>query len=143
MLHDSDSAVQREAERLGREKVAEVIGKELTPMTVKLESGASVQVDAVASDESVFAVVFAHQGALKGGQRYKVAQDALKLITIRRTHPAAELLLVFLDDEAAGYPHGARGSRRLWCRGTSEFSSWSWMRRYELESAPRRCGRRW
>ena len=94
MPHDSDSAVQREAERLAREKVGETIGKKLTPATVRLDSGASVQVDGVAGDESVFAEVFAHQGALKGGQKHKVAQDALKLITIGRSRPDAELLMV-------------------------------------------------
>jgi hypothetical protein len=88
MAHLSDSTVQQEAELLIRHRVAEHVGKAL-------------RVDGVAADESVFVEIFAHQGALKGGQRHKVATDALKLITIGRSRPDAELILAFGDDAAA------------------------------------------
>jgi hypothetical protein len=40
--------------------------------------------------------VFAHQGQLKGGQRHKMAGDALKLITTARgKEPAPRLVLAF------------------------------------------------
>ncbi len=45
--------------------------------------------------------VFAHQGRLRGGQFHKVARDALKLITLKRTRPAAQLVLAFGDPDAA------------------------------------------
>ena len=38
---------------------------------------------------------------MKGSQPRKVAQDALKLITLRRAHPNARLVLEFGDEAAA------------------------------------------
>jgi hypothetical protein len=103
MTHHSDSRIQRDAEPLIRAKVAEHVGRELSPASIPLGHGTKVQVDGVAEDETVFVEIFAHQGPLRGGQRHKVAQDALKLITIGRTHPDAELILAFADDDAAAY----------------------------------------
>ena len=40
---------------------------------------------------------FAHVGAMKGGQRHKVATDALKLITLGRGKPGARLLLALAN----------------------------------------------
>jgi hypothetical protein len=64
----SDSAVQREAEALIRDKVATVVGTDLSPATVTFDTGARVKVDGVAADESVLVEIFARQGKLKGGQ---------------------------------------------------------------------------
>lgn len=71
------------------------------PATLKLAGGARVDVDGVADDRSVFVEVFAHQGRLRGGQFHKVARDALKLITLRREHPGARLIVAFGDETAA------------------------------------------
>lgn len=103
MAHQSDSTVQQLAEPLIRQKVAEFIGKPLVAASVKLDSGAPVQVDGVTDDESVFVEISAHQGALKGGQRHKVATDALKLITLGRSRPQAQLILAFGDRAAAAF----------------------------------------
>ena len=108
MAHDSDSTIQRDAERSARDVLAKALGKPLAPRTVRLGGGALVQVDAVAADESVFAEILAHHGPLKGGQRHKIATDALKLITIARDRPSAALILAFLDHEAA--EHATRGT---------------------------------
>ncbi len=103
MSHRSDSSAQRDAEALIRVKVAEHIGRSLSSATVELSGGARVQVDGAASDGSVLVEIFAHQGPLKSGQRHKVAQDALKLITLGRGRPDAELFIAFGDTEAAAY----------------------------------------
>jgi hypothetical protein len=103
MPHQSDSSAQRNAEPLIRGKVAEHVGKSLSPATLGLDGGALVQVDGAADDESVLVEIFAHQGPLKGGQRHKVAQDALKLITLGRSRPGAQLILAFADEGAAAY----------------------------------------
>lgn len=86
-----------------RSQVAAYLGKELVSATLKLEGGAAVQVDGAAADESAFVEIFARQGALKGGQRHKVATDALKLITIGRSRPSADLVIAFADEQAASY----------------------------------------
>jgi hypothetical protein len=107
MPHRSDSAVQRAAETLIREKLELLVGKPLQPATVTFATGAPVQVDAVAADESVLAEIFARQGKLKPGQQKKVALDAFKLVTLGRSRPNAQLILAFADDAATAYPRGA------------------------------------
>jgi hypothetical protein len=107
MPHRSDSAVQLAAEAVIREKLADLVGKPLAPATVTFDTGAPVQVDAVAADESVLAEIFARQGKLKGGQQKKVALDAFKLVTLARSRPQAQLILAFADDAAAAYARGA------------------------------------
>src|SRR4051812_5843565 len=101
--HQSDSSEQQAAEELIRSQVAAHLGKELEPATLNLERGAAVQVDGAAPDQSAFVEIFARHGALKGGQRHKVATDALKLITIGRSRPDAELVIAFADEQAASY----------------------------------------
>lgn len=96
MSFSSDSSTQRSAEQLILDAVAREIGVPLHPERLSLEGGAVVDVDGVAADESVFVEIFAHQGQLKGGQRHKIAGDALKLITIARGRtPAPVLILAF------------------------------------------------
>lgn len=104
--HRSDSAVQRRAEEVIRYQLAALVGKDLAPRIVTFDTGAPVQVDAVAADESVLGEIFARQGKLKGGQQKKVAIDTLKLITLGRSRPSAELILAFADKEAAAYALG-------------------------------------
>jgi len=104
--HVSDSAVQREAEHLIRERLAERLGVSLAPRIIDLGAGAPVQVDAASPDCTVLAEIFARQGPLKGGQQKKVAIDTLKLITIRHKYPQTRVLLAFADSEAAGYATG-------------------------------------
>ncbi len=106
MAHRGDAVVQREAEALIRDRAATLVGKSLASATVTFDTGAAVQVDGVADDESVLVEIFAHQGKLKGGQQRKVALDALKLITLGRSRPGTQLILAFADDEAAAYARG-------------------------------------
>jgi hypothetical protein len=103
MAHRSDSLEQREAEALIRAKVGEHVGVALSPAAVEIEGGGVVQVDGASPDESVLVEIFARQGLLKGGQRHKVATDAFKLITLRRTRPSARLVLAFADEQAAAF----------------------------------------
>lgn len=105
--HASDSTAQAAAEPLILAAVAEQLGVTLAPRRLALPGGASADVDGVAADESVLVEVFARQGALKGGQRGKIARDALKLITLGRHRPGARLILA-LADEAAAKPLKAK-----------------------------------
>lgn len=106
-MHLSDSTEQRRAEPLILEQVSAYVGKPLTKRIITLPNGARVEVDGVADDNSVFVEVFAHVGALKGGQRHKPAVDALKLITLARPRPQARLIIAFADAVAARYLTGA------------------------------------
>jgi hypothetical protein len=101
MSHLSDSSAQRAAEPLILAAVAAQLGVSLTPKRLTLPGGATADVDGVSDDESVLVEVFAHQGALKGGQRGKIARDTLKLITLGRHRPGARLILALADARAA------------------------------------------
>lgn len=102
----SNSEVQRRAEVIIRERLAERLGVRLSPKVVVLAAGAAVHVDAVSPDGGVLAEIFARQGELKAGQQKKVAIDTLKLITIRRERPNATLVIAFADNEASTYATG-------------------------------------
>lgn len=65
----SDSEVQRRAEALIRERLAEHLKVRLDPRVVTLAAGAPVHVDAVSPDGGLMAEIFARQGELKGGQQ--------------------------------------------------------------------------
>jgi hypothetical protein len=104
--HASDSAVQQRAEAVIRDRLAAQLGVSLDPKRLKLQGGSTVHVDAAAPDDSVIAEIFARQGQLKGGQQKKAAIDTLKLITLRRVHQDAQLVLAFADEEAAHYATG-------------------------------------
>lgn len=102
----SDSAVQRKAEGVIRDLLAEHLGVGLRPRGVKLAAGAPVNVDAVSDEGTVLAEIFARQGELKPGQQKKVAIDTLKLITIHRERPEAKLYIAFADKAASRFATG-------------------------------------
>ena len=102
-----DSQEQRDAERLILDGVERRIRRRLTPRRLVLASGAIVEVDGVTRDRSVLVEAFARQGAPKGGQKRKVAADALKLITFAHEHDAQpRMILAFADERLAAWARG-------------------------------------
>jgi len=78
-----------------------------TEARTTLPNGARIDVDGYRPDPLTYAEVFARQGKLKGGQIQKVAQDVLKLVTVRKLlAPNAQLYVVFADKSAAAIPNG-------------------------------------
>ncbi len=78
-----------------------------TEARTTLPSGARIDVDGYCADPLIYAEVFARQGKLKGGQVHKVAQDVLKLVTVRKLlAPDAQLYIVFADESAAAILSG-------------------------------------
>lgn len=101
MTHPSRSQEQLDAEELVLVTLGKQLRTPIEPSRVDLPGGSHVHVDGVSEHPTIFVEVFAHQGALKGGQRHKVAGDILKLATLGNTHPDARLVLAFADDIAA------------------------------------------
>lgn len=101
VTHPSSSHEQAAVEVLILEALGERLGAQVTPRRVDLPGGSYVNVDGVSDNPPVFVEVFAHQGALKGGQRHKVAGDVLKLATLGKAHSEARLVLAFADEIAA------------------------------------------
>lgn len=106
LQHQLARPALREAETLIRERLASTVGMGLAPATLRLGTGAAVQVDAVSADRAVLAEIFAHQGPLKGGQRRKIAADALRLITLGRDRPGTRLILALADEQAGEHARG-------------------------------------
>jgi len=110
--HASDSAVQRRVEehilRLASEELHfELKHRVWTEARTTLPNGARIDVDGYCPDPLTYAEVFARQGKLKGGQIHKVAQDVLKLVTVRKLlAPNAQLYVVFADKSAAAILDG-------------------------------------
>jgi len=110
--HASDSAVQRRVEehilRLASEELHfELKHRVWTDARTTLSNGARIDVDGYCPDPLTYAEVFARQGKLKGGQIHKVAQDVLKLVTVRKLlAPNAQLYVVFADKSAAAILDG-------------------------------------
>ena len=97
MAQLGDSAEQRAAEPLILAALSAELGVELAPRRLTFPSGAWCDVDGVSADERVLVEVFARQGALKSGQRGKVARDALKLMTLRQHRAGARLIIALAD----------------------------------------------
>lgn len=108
--HPSSSEAQSKAEAT----ILDALGKALG---VPLSQGAEVPVgdsrvcpDGVDANATIFVEVLAHIGRLRGGQKHKVATDALKLLAIRDAHPTARLILAFADRGAAESIRGWRAA---------------------------------
>jgi len=99
--HLSDSAAQREAEPLLLAAVSAELNVDLKPRRLSLPGGAHCDVDGVSPDEMVLVEAFARQGKLLGGQRGKIARDALKLMTLARHRPGAQIIIAVADEVVA------------------------------------------
>jgi hypothetical protein len=97
VAHRSDSTPQRDAEPIILAALSSELGVDLAPRRLQLPSGAYCDVDGVSPDEQVLVEAFARQSKLKGGQRGKIARDALKLMTLREHRPGARLILALAD----------------------------------------------
>ncbi len=72
------------------------------PGRIKLSGGVYIEVDAATPDGGIVVEVYARQGALKGSQLKKIAQDILKLALLKREirHAHMEAVLAFASQEA-------------------------------------------
>ena len=101
--HQSDSAVQRDAETAIIDALAAKIGVVLVNGgTLTLSGGARIKLDARSEDGRFAVEAYARQGTLKGGQLKKIAQDVLKLALLRREPGYADVrpIVVFASEEA-------------------------------------------
>ncbi len=101
LKHLSDSAIQRLAEI----EMLRIFGRQLAlpslaPTKVVVGGGATIHVDGVDEDATIFVEAYARQGKLVGAQKKKIAQDILKLSILRSQRPAARLILLFADEAA-------------------------------------------
>lgn len=101
--HPSDSRAQRDAELVIVAALSAQLGEPLAKASVATGNGGRVELDGATTDLSVLVEVYAHQGALRGGQPKKLATDALKLTWIGRQVGAKRLILAVADREVETY----------------------------------------
>lgn len=101
-LSAGSSREQRDAELAMLTVLGSRLGLELEPARLTSPSGAYIDVDGVASDRSVLAECWAHQGSAKVAQKYKLVNDAAKLHWAATwLDPVPQRLLLCVSDEAA------------------------------------------
>ena len=107
----SDSSVHTAAEPICLALVGEQLGVRLAPETVRLSDGTTFQLDGVDRGAHVLCEVFSHIGALKDGQKKKLAKDLLKLLAVEHSveGPWRKVICV-VDAPARKYLTGAS-----WC----------------------------
>jgi hypothetical protein len=102
VMPPGNSREQRDAERVMLDLLGRQVGLELEPATITIPSGVRVEVDGADVGRTVLVECWAHQGAPKSAQRYKVLADAFKLTWISRTiYPRPQLILCLSDSAAA------------------------------------------
>ena len=107
MLPPGDSTEQQRAERAMLDVLGLRLGLALNPRRLECPGGIRVEVDGAdgpdGPDDSPTVLVecFAHQGPAKGGQKYKLVNDALKLHWIASTMSPPPRLILCVTDEAA------------------------------------------
>ncbi|MBB3328430.1 hypothetical protein [Microlunatus antarcticus] len=97
-----DSSEQRRVEMLMLTLLQQKLGITLAPRRLHSPDGAFIDVDGVATNNSVLVECWAHQGTAKVAQKYKLVNDAAKLqwaATWLSPRPAGLFLCV--SDEAA------------------------------------------
>lgn len=101
---DSRSDIQGDAEGVILKKTSEVLGIDIAPRAIKINS-ATVNVDGYGEENGkvIIAEVYAHQGSLKSAQRNKVYADMLKLIFIKQflKKDSIDAYIIFGDEEAS------------------------------------------
>ena len=64
--------------------------------------GSRAEVDGVSSDGKILCEAWAHQGEPKSAQKFKVMNDAMKMVAIQNIHSGVERkVLLFADENAA------------------------------------------
>ena len=96
------SLEQQRAERIILDALEAELGVPLGPRRLVSPSGAVIDVDGVSEDGSILAECWAHQGAAKAAQKYKLVNDATKLHWASTwLEPKPVRLLLCVTDEAA------------------------------------------
>ncbi len=99
--HPSDSNVQQDVETELLDLLARKLGYHLEPHDIKLNDKSSIQIDGFSSDGRILCEIYAHVGALRGGQFDKVAADILKLnLAAGRKGSQWRKILLFADSQA-------------------------------------------
>ena len=140
VVKPGNSAVQVAAESEILAAVESTLGvSSLRPASVDLADGVAIKVDGCDEARSMFVEAYARQGALKGAQPKKVAQDILKLSLVRETYPRCPADHRIRKHRRRVTRSGDGYSTPRVCTASSSWSSTS-LRRHDWRSSQPRSG---
>ena len=93
--------MQRETEPLMLAWLADRLGVSFAPKRFSFEGRSRAEVDGVSADGKVLCEVWAHQGEPKAAQKFKVMNDAMKVLAVQHRYQDVERLILLFGDEAA------------------------------------------
>ena len=102
-----NSEVQRNAEFEMISWLELQLNCELRPKRISVSDGVRLELDGFSEEPLIICEAWAHQGTPKSAQKYKVMNDAMKMVFTRMiigTH--ARAILLFADDDAAKHFRG-------------------------------------
>lgn len=103
-LSPGNSKVQRDAELIMVAWLGREMSCVLEPKRIKLPDGSRLELDAYCEDPLIICEAWAHQGAPKSSQKFKVMNDAMKLLAARSVvGEHARAVLLFADEDAASH----------------------------------------
>ena len=97
-----NSQVQRTVEPEMVSWLSRELGCDLHPKRIELGDGVRLELDAYNEEPPIICEAWAHQGSPKSAQKFKVMNDAMKLVLARNyVGQSARAILLFADQEAA------------------------------------------
>ena len=106
-LSPGNSGVQRNAESIMIAWLGFELSCNLQPRRIHIPNGGRLELDGFSEDPLIICEAWAHQGAPKSAQKFKVMNDGMKLIMARRViGEDARAVLLFADEEAANHFRG-------------------------------------
>ena len=103
-----DSSVQRAAETMMLDTLAQLLGVPLVSERIYLPDGSRVEIDGFSAQPPVLVEAWAHQGPPKAAQRNKVLGDALKLLHVSAMLDGGHRRILCFSDSAAAWPFTGR-----------------------------------
>ncbi|MCM1185935.1 MAG: hypothetical protein NC251_04850 [Lachnoclostridium sp.] len=104
----SDSREQQDAECYIANAVEEMFGCHFERnVRILLADGVHIEPDLYSEDEKIICEIYSHIGALKGGQKHKIAQDILKMLLLEKSKAFSyRKIMIVVDDKVKNYLRG-------------------------------------
>ena len=109
VINPSTSREQREAGMVLTNALSSSLGVKLKEKQLRLEGGATVEIDGYSDEPPILCEAWAHYGEPKGSQPFKVMTDALKLIFTEKCLGRRFSKILLFSNEKARKPFTGKG----------------------------------
>lgn len=106
-INPGNSEVQKQAEQVMISWLESQLSCSLKPQAIKITDEVRVEVDGFSQDPLILCEAWAHQGNALSAQKYKIMNDAMKMMLARSViGTEARAILLFADEKAASHFQG-------------------------------------